>query len=122
MTRLHIEPRDARTSYLPGEVLSGTIAWALDAAVPFVELQLRWTTSGKGKEDSELVASMRIDAPPQEGAREFQFRLPDSPYSFQGKLVSLAWSLHLTAGQSHTSRDVSISPSGEMIDLYRSRS
>ena len=119
MSHLQINTEAGRTQFMPGETLAGSIEWSLDAPPRSVELALRWSTRGKGEADAETVASLRIDSPPPVGNRTFEFRLPDAPYSFEGKLISLDWELHLAAdAEHHRALAINVAPQFHPIDLY----
>ena len=47
--------------------------------------------------------------------------MPESPYSFSGKLVSLLWALELVAEPSGDTerKDISITPTGTEISLHK---
>jgi len=60
-----------------------------------VELRLFWHTEGKGTRDVEVIETLSFSVPSRQDRRDFRFRLPDSPYSFSGKLVSVIWALEL---------------------------
>jgi hypothetical protein len=51
--------------------------------------------------------------------REFQIVLPDGPYSFSGKLISLVWCLELVVepGSLCERKEIVISGSGTEVDL-----
>jgi len=80
-----------RTAFAPGEHLEVSVLWALERAPGAIEVRLFWVTRGKGTEDLEIVASMpiRADTPAGEGA--VAFILPEAPWSFSGRLISLVW-------------------------------
>jgi hypothetical protein len=54
-----------------------------------------------------------------EDARSFRFRLPESPYSFSGKLISLTWALELVAEPSKelARQEITLAPGGEAVRL-----
>jgi len=62
---------------------------------------------------------MRFDEPGAYGAKDFSFTLPESPYSFSGKLISLIWAIELTcsAGSETLRREITLSPTGQEIVL-----
>ena len=80
-------------AYTPGESISGTVTWQLDAPATGVEVRLFWYTRGKGTTDVQVVKAQQFDAPGSTGRRAFKFVLPEEPYSFSGKLISLIWAL-----------------------------
>jgi len=103
MSDLRVRTPNDRTAFHPGEELAGAVYWKLDVPPRTLELRLFWFTRGKGTEDAAVVDTVRFEAPQAEEARPFRFRLPDAPYSFSGKLISLVWALELVA---EPSRDV----------------
>ena len=120
MNSLQLQTDGGQTHFQPGSRLSGKVSWQLEAPPTAIELELVWNTQGKGSTDTQIVDSMRFETPPAEAERTFSFELPASPYSFSGKLVSLVWSLRVTA---YPSRDwaelaLTVSPQLGEIDLY----
>jgi hypothetical protein len=97
VTTLRIDLEDDRRWFLPGDAVSGRVAWHLDRAPDAIELRLFWHTQGKGTEDVELIDQLCIEAPGGDGERVFAFRLPSGPYSFSGALITLSWALELVA-------------------------
>jgi hypothetical protein len=95
MSELEIRTRNDRTSFLPGEELAGEVTWQTDSEPGPIELRLFWHTAGKGTQDVELVEKISFSNPSRDDRREFRFVLPNSPYSFSGKLISIVWALEL---------------------------
>lgn len=120
MSELKIGIRDDRKSFRPGERLQGGVGWKLDDPPKSVEARLFWYTRGKGVEDVEVVATVPFEQPGREDARPFEFPLPEGPYSFSGKLISLIWAVELVAQPSGQATRVEfvLSPSGREILLY----
>jgi hypothetical protein len=118
---LAIFPSDGRTAYAPGETVAGTARWELDREVDSLELRLAWETDGKGTKDSATVKSIFFDSPGLRGMLDFTFKLPDGPYSFSGKLITLSWALWLIPKKSKESGKfpIVLSPTGQEIDLLR---
>lgn len=111
-------------AYTPGEMLRGTVRWRLDASAAGggASLRLLFHTAGKGTTDVQVVDERKFDSPPSGGEEAFEFTLPDGPYSFSGKLVSLIWSLEFEAGSGKNALferlDFTLSPTGREINLY----
>jgi len=103
-------------SFAPGESLSGQANWMSSGPITSAELRLFYYTEGRGTQDVELVETQQMQVP---GA--FAFQLPDGPYSFSGRLITLAWALELIIhpGDSVTRLNFVLSPSAEEIDLTR---
>jgi hypothetical protein len=117
MNELRIATRNEQTSFRPGEELHGAAGWRLDQLPARIEARLFYYTRGRGTEDVVVVQRTRFDPPQQEGARPFQFTLPDAPYSFSGKLLSIIWALELVAepGGRSARFEFVMSPSGTEI-------
>jgi hypothetical protein len=95
MTNLTIDFTEKKTTFQPGDEVSGTISWSLEKAAHKIELRLFWFTRGKGTEDAGIVDSLKFEQPLQNETRSFRFRLPEAPYSFSGALISLIWAVEL---------------------------
>ena len=83
--------------FKPGELIEGRASWHLDHEVDAIEIRLFWYTSGKGSQNVGIVRVLRDDAPDPSGHRDFSIRVPEGPYSFSGKLISLSWAIELVA-------------------------
>lgn len=82
-------------NYRPGELIEGSASWVAENQPKNAELRLFWHTRGKGDRDAGLAESARFELPQSSDHREFQFRAPDFPPSFSGKLISVIWGLEL---------------------------
>ncbi|HTG36146.1 MAG TPA: hypothetical protein VLB76_24750 [Thermoanaerobaculia bacterium] len=94
---IRIETRDGSTAFLPGETVEGTVAWHFDGPATSVELRLLWYTEGKGDQDIGVVETVPFADPEMEEIRPFHVCLPKGPFSFSGRLISLAWALEAVA-------------------------
>jgi hypothetical protein len=119
MSELLIALREDRISFQPGEDLAGSVYWKLDESANALELRLFWFTRGKGAEDARVLDVLRFDQPKKEEDRPFRFKLPDSPYSFSGKLISLVWALELvTEPAKDVERlEITMAPGGKEVQL-----
>jgi hypothetical protein len=119
MSELSILLPEGRFSFFPGETMTGTVSWNLDTVPEVVELRLFWRTEGKGDQDLEISGVVRYENPSQRDEEAFEFTLPDGPYSFSGKLISLIWALELIALPSEETERVEfiLSPTGQEILL-----
>ncbi|MCX7049938.1 MAG: hypothetical protein NTX50_31205 [Candidatus Sumerlaeota bacterium] len=88
MSDLNIQIDGGKTHFLPGEEIKGRISWRLEPKDKMIELRLFWFTKGKGTSDVEIVEKIPFENPPQEGASDFRFALPEAPHSFSGRLIS----------------------------------
>ena len=120
MSELEIITHNGKTSFLPGEVVAGQVSWATDRPPELIELRLFWRTEGKGTRDVKVVQSLMFEKTRWQATRDFKFQLPDSPYSFSGKLISLIWALELVITPTNeTARlDIIVSPTESEIMLY----
>jgi hypothetical protein len=116
---LRIKTVEGRTAFHPGEVLAGTADWKLDKPPKpgaTVELRLLWHTEGRGTPDAMLIESATIESPAEEDHRSFRFQLPAGPYSFEGRLITLAWALEAAIGGKVLGRlELIVSPTGEPV-------
>lgn len=119
MTQLTIGLKDNRTEYKPGEILTGTVSWAMQRNPKSVEVRLFWYTSGKGTTDTCLVSRQVFDSPNGLDQRKFQIEIPNGPYSFSGKLISLRWGLELVVnrGKEVQRVDLTVSPTGQEVRI-----
>lgn len=108
-----------KTHYRPGEILRGEILWALDKAPDKLELTLGWWTEGRGNKDSEIKYRQEWQSPRAAGKESIEIKLPDTPYSFEGHLISLKWALELRTnkGSQATVFDIQLTPSEAKISL-----
>jgi hypothetical protein len=119
MNSLDIRIRDNRTTFSPGETIEGALHWTLDSAVEALELRLVWHTQGKGDTDVSVEDTRRFEAPSPAGSESFRFALPEAPYSFSGKLISLSWMLELVVlpGEDAAQIEFVLAPSGKEVLL-----
>jgi hypothetical protein len=119
MSDLQIDIDDGRSAFTPAADLSGKVSWSLEKPPRWLELRLFWVTRGKGTEDRAVVQVARFDQPQPAETRTFRFKLPEGPYSFSGKLISLVWALELVAEPSRAVSRVEIilAPEGREILL-----
>jgi hypothetical protein len=100
---MFVEVVGAADGFLPGQRLQANLLWALPEVPKLIEARLFWRTRGKGTEDAEVVDSHRIDRPAAAGKETISLMLPEAPYSFSGRLVSIVWGVELIAEPSGTS-------------------
>lgn len=117
MIELRIEG-NAR-SFHPGDDIRGTVSWNEPEALESVTVTLLYFTSGKGTQDVVNVRSEDFESVGRSGSRNFSFRLPDQPYSFSGKLISLSWAVEAVADPSEETarQEFVVSPTGSAIVL-----
>ncbi|HEV2856406.1 MAG TPA: hypothetical protein VHC97_26690 [Thermoanaerobaculia bacterium] len=117
MEWMTVEIQDGADAFLPGETVEGTASWQLDAPAETAELRLFWYTQGKGDQDVGVVSAFPFPDPALQDRRAFRVRLPEGPYSFSGKLISLAWALELVVepGSRASRTEITVSPTRQEI-------
>ena len=114
---LDIKPSSGETSRKPRGALEVIAQWSLTSAPGLLEARLVWFTRGKGTEDVGIVATERIESPDASGQRRVRFTLPDAPYSFSGRLISLIWAVELVADRAAARWEFVLAPEGREIQL-----
>lgn len=111
--------RENRTSFRPGDEISGAARWELENAPKSAEVRLCWFTRGKGTEDAAVVRTFTLENPQPGDVRTFSFRAPFEPYSFSGKLISLIWCVELVMqpGNRFQRAEIIIAPEGQEVLL-----
>lgn len=113
--------RENRTAFRPGETIAGAVLWEFPKAPQLAEVRLLWFTRGKGTEDGETIATVKLDAPPAADTREFSFEAPNGPYSFSGTLIALIWAVEFVAkpGSEFARIEITLAPDAREIALPR---
>lgn len=116
---LIIQTRDNQIRFAPRDRVTGDVSWQLDAPPASVELRLRWSTTGRGDSDESVVETMPFPNPQANETRPFAFTLPDGPYSFSGKLMTLTWALELAVepDSQFEGVEITVAPEGRAIVL-----
>lgn len=117
MATMSIELDREDASYVPGEPITGRVAWDLDRGSERVVLRLLWQTSGKGTRDTGIVREKQFERVPLRGDESFALDGCDGPYSFSGKLITVQWLLEAYAepGDAFAERTLTLSPTGEEV-------
>jgi hypothetical protein len=111
--------RDHRANFEPGEELEGAVLWEGTEKPESAEVRLLWFTRGKGTEDVSVVASETFSNPQIGDTRQFRFRLPEAPYSFNGKLIALTWAVEVVIepGGHYSRVTFMMAPGGKEVRL-----
>ena len=119
MSKLRLGIRDNRKEFSPGDEIAGAALWELDEAPESAEVSLVWNTRGKGTEDAEVAEIVYFDVPNAGDTRDFKLKIPNGPYTFSGKLISLVWALELVLQPGdHLERvEITIAPGGREVVL-----
>jgi hypothetical protein len=118
LSPLSLRLEEGRRAFAPGDRLRGTAGWSLPAAPALVEVRLYWKTVGKGTTDLQVVDVTRAAASAS-GEQRFDFRLPETPHSFSGRLVSLVWAVELVVepGDESCREEIVVAPGGRALVL-----
>jgi len=122
MVQMRIELTGGRAAFEPGDVITGTVRWEGAAhGVREAEIQLVWSTSGHGDPETAVAASMGFVNPLAEDQRPFQLRLPRTPWSFSGRLITLAWAVRLmiNRGAAMEHCPITVGPGGAGVVLHQ---
>ena len=114
---LTIAPTNGNSSRTPRGVLELLARWSLPSTPRSLEARLFWFTRGKGTEDVGVVATEHVPAPGAHGEHRVRFTLPEAPYSFSGRLISLIWAVELVADNTAARWEFVLAPEGREILL-----
>lgn len=115
MSGLTIVLSQALPAFHPGEAVEGEVQWNLTEPTDELMLELIWMTQTKsGSEDEEVAGCERFAVTDLKGSAKFRFELPESPWSFEGRLFSVKWRLEL-AGDDVVRTEIVVSPTGQPI-------
>ncbi|MGE0269427.1 MAG: hypothetical protein AB7S78_13335 [Candidatus Omnitrophota bacterium] len=105
-------------TFKPDSRIKGTVTWQLDKTPKNISVRLFWYTRGRGTEDVQLVDETQLGADRQ-GQRGFDLQLPEGPYSFSGKLISLIWGVEAVVqpGGECSREEIIVSPVEKEIIL-----
>lgn len=120
---LSLDLADPRGAFSPGEEIEVRAIWDLPEPPESIELRLAWHTSGKGDRDLKVVKTVSINSPVARDDQWLAIVLPNGPYSFSGKLISLVWGLELVAipEEESTRREITIAPGGKEVLIGSAR-
>ena len=121
MNKLAIQLAEERTAFRPREILRGAAEWELVQAPAAVEVRLCWFAQVQGVSEVRVVETVRYDRPLGTDRRNFDFRLPEAPYSYAGPLAMLSWAVELVTlpDKEFTQVFFTMGPGGEVIELQR---
>lgn len=119
MSELNIQLNSDRNTFVPGQTAEGVISWQLDEKPQRLTLGLHWYTRSMADKRSGMADSIEFKRPGLKGSKAFSLEIPQGPYSFKGRLLSLNWVLELSPspGIGLASQAITISPTGQEIHL-----
>ncbi len=112
--------QDGYQEFRPGDVLQGNLTVYPDSDVNCKHLYLRllWHTAGRGTQFLEKVEEMDLYQGTLSGGMprsfDFEFILPDQPWSFEGHYVSVVWKV-----QAQVDVAWATDPKGEAVFVLR---
>lgn len=109
--------------FFPRENIFGEASWSIAKEPRRAEIRLFWYTKGKGDKDVQIVDKIELENIEKYDKKTFSFTLPDSPYSFSGKLISLIWAIEIVFFPTKESEilEFTMSSTGKEIALYESQ-
>lgn len=104
---------------LPGQVLNGRVVWRDMPSHDSLEVHLLWYTEGIGTKDAEVIETINVEHAGAMGERKVSFRLPLSPYSFNGTHISLLWCVEAVGngGDTVVREGFVLAPDGNVVVL-----
>ncbi|MBB6428963.1 hypothetical protein [Algisphaera agarilytica] len=120
MPTLTVELNGNQTHFVPGERIDGLAGWDFGPDSPkWVEVRLYWHTLGKGDEDIVVADSVRFEEPRGVDAQVFGFVTPAGPFSYEGRLIEIAWGIEVVAHRTKTTAqlDLTLSATGAPLKL-----
>ena len=120
MAKLTVELNANQTKFVSGEAIDGLAGWDFGADPPkWVEVRLYWHTLGKGDEDVAIADSVKFENPRAIDAQVFGFTAPQGPFSYEGRLIEIAWGIEVVAHRTKTTAQLglTLSATGEAIRL-----
>ncbi|MBI2425433.1 MAG: hypothetical protein HYV27_21585 [Candidatus Hydrogenedentes bacterium] len=109
---LYIRTGNDQTGFAPGDTVRGVYGWDCAQAPGRAMLTLLWRTEGRGTSDMGIVSGIEAQHPSAIYEAPFELTLPNGPYSFSGKLITLHWAIELLLdnGEDLHRLDVLVSP------------
>jgi len=77
----------------PRERVDGSASWSLEHAPAWLEVRLAWHTEGKGTKEVVVIGLERLRGVSAQDQRTFGLTLPEMPYTYHGRIVSILWSV-----------------------------
>lgn len=116
---LKLECNEKVQELVPGQRITARAGWQMNERPKKAVLRLFWYTEGRGTQDVGIVEEKEFPSPGLSHNESFNFTLPNEPYSFSGKLISLRWALELVLnkGKEVERIDLIMSPWVEHVTL-----
>jgi hypothetical protein len=79
----------------PGGTVRARLHWELDDRPDKLVVRLLWYTEGRGTRDVGVIAEEELAFSGLTGDTEVELAVPEGPYSFSGRLITLRWVVEL---------------------------
>ncbi|SRR5258706_16121062 len=90
---LAITLRNSDVRFKPNGRVEGLLSWDPASAPAWLEVRLVWHTEGKGTREVMVVGRVPLTDVRVGNQRTFSFTLPDMPYTYHGRILSILWSI-----------------------------
>ncbi len=116
---LRLQLNQDPATLVPGQTIDGTVGWERESPPKKAMLRLFWYTEGRGTQDVGVIEEITLPIDQRAMKGTFRFNIPDSPYSFQGQLITLKWAIELVLnkGKEVERLDLIVSPWVEQVKL-----
>ncbi len=90
-------------AFRPGDTVAGTVIVSAmeDVECNGLQIEVGWRTEGRGTRDSVVVDQRTAFRGKLEAGRTLEFpfdaKLPDGPWSYEGKLLRIVWQVEVKA-------------------------
>ena len=120
MNKIELKLINEHNFFKPGSILKGNIIWNIDIIPQTITISLCYWTEGRGTEDAVSIAKEEVKITNPSGEQPFEFPIPNSPWSFSGKLISVNWAVaaEIRSKNLFTLIPITISPTAAEINLY----
>jgi hypothetical protein len=109
-----------RSALQPGETLRGTVSWSIAHPPRDLEVRLFWYNGEPGQGEARTVERHKLGEA-QEGRADFEFDLPELPWSVKGHVIKVGWAVELVEKKAGglAVADFTMSPDGRVVSLGR---
>ncbi len=124
MSVLFLATEGNQARFEPGEVVGIQTRWDFESPPDAIEVRLVWHIERLSEEKPSWIVipdKSRIENPDAQGDHACQMALPEMPFSFSGKLISLRWGVEVVALPflEATRLDISVSPDRRSVMLHQ---
>ena len=107
-----------RTTLRPCEILRGKVSWSIEHMPKDLEVRLFWYHGDSAYGEARTLDRCQLGEA-REGKADFEFDLPELPWSIHGQMVRIDWAVELVekkAGSLALAEFV-MSPDGKVVTL-----